>query len=125
MQKIYVPEPKFKSELAASIFELEKLRYGGFNPTTPHWLFFDLKQIMQLLESVLSVRIEGNRTTLYNAVEDVIEGQKPTSDEQVIEWRNVQKAIDFIEQNAHQTEVNRAFLSELHKIVVRDLSPSK
>ncbi|HTE57476.1 MAG TPA: Fic family protein [Verrucomicrobiae bacterium] len=124
LKPIRLPEPKFTSPLVISIWELEKLRYDGFEATTPPWLFFDLKQIMHLLESVLSVRIEGNRTTLYSAVEDVIEGQKPTSDEQVIEWRNVQKAIEFIEQNAKQRKIDRAFLSELHKIVVADLSPS-
>lgn len=125
LKPIKLPQPTWDSDLAHSIHELERLRYGGFNATTPPWLFFDLKQIMQLLESVLSVRIEGNRTTLYNAVEDVIDGQKPTSDEQTVEWRNVQKAILFIEQNVRDSKLNRAFLSELHKIVVTDLSPSK
>lgn len=125
MYKLMIPEPKFKSELVSSIVQLERLKYGGFVSTTPPWLFFDIKQIMQVVESVLSVRIEGNRTTLYNAVEDVIEGQKPTSDEQIIEWRNVQKAIEFIEQNVRKAPIDRAFLSELHKIVVSGLSPSK
>lgn len=121
LPEIIVPEPSWNSPLVESIFRLERLRYSGYSTTTPPWLFFDIKRIMQVVESVLSVRIEGNRTTLFNAVEDVLEGQKPTKDEQIIEYRNIQKAIEFIENNVSDRDIDRSFLSELHKIVVRNV----
>lgn len=122
MNKLTIPHPQFKSRLTQLVFDLEHLRDRDLKGSTPAWLFFDLKDIMHQLESLTSARIEGNRTTIMSVVENVIEGSKPTQDESLLELRNIQQAIIFIEQNIAQVEIDRAFICELHKIVVKDLT---
>lgn len=54
-------------------------------------------------------------------VESVIEGSKETEDESLKELLNINDAIRFIEENALEQKIDRAFISELHRLVVRDL----
>lgn len=122
MNELILPVPNFDSEEAQLIFDLEQLRDRAVRGSTPAWLFFDLKEIMHQLESLTSARIEGNRTTIMNVVEDVIEGSKETNDESIMELRNIQNAIRFIEYNINaDTYIDKAIICELHKIVVKDL----
>ena len=121
MEKILIPHPDFKSRLTQLIFDLEHLRDRDVKGTTPAWLFFDLKDIMHQLESLTSARIEGNRTTIMSVVENIIEGSKPTKDESLLELKNIQQAIQFIESNVGTAKIDRAFICELQKIVVKDL----
>lgn len=116
-----MPEPAFKSKLTQLIFDLEHLRDRALKGSTPAWLFFDLKDVMHQLESLTSARIEGNRTTIMNIVENVIEGDRPTKDESILELYNIQQAIKFIEEHVNNTPLNKQFICELHKIVVKDL----
>ncbi|MGH7197001.1 MAG: Fic family protein [Candidatus Saccharimonadales bacterium] len=125
MQPLTLPEPRFNSRITHLIFDLEHLRDRSLKGSTPKWLFFDLKDVVHQLESLTSARIEGNRTTIMSAVEDIIEGSKPTKEESLLELRNIQRAIKFIEDQANNTRIDRAFICELHKIAVHDLSPPR
>lgn len=122
---ITIYDPKYGSKLTSTIFELEKLRVkklGG--PVSPH-VFFQIKDIFQMLESLGSARIEGNNTTLAEYVEKVIENRskKIVADEKFIEIENIDKAIDFIERNVTRTtKFDRAIISEIHKILVDGLT---
>lgn len=119
-----IPEPAFGSELNTVIVELEKLREKQLHGTVPPYVFFQLKEIFQALESLGSARIEGNRTTVSEYAEKIIAGVKPDKDEAMREILNVDKAINFIEKNITPgTPITRAILSEIHKIVVGDLTP--
>ncbi|MCR4285413.1 MAG: Fic family protein [Candidatus Kaiserbacteria bacterium] len=121
-----IPEPAFGSELNTVIVELEKLRIKPLHGTVPPYVFFQLKDIFQALESLGSTRIEGNRTTVSEYAEKIIAGVKPDKDEAMREIMNLDKAIDFIEKNiAPGTQITRAILSEIHKIVVEGLTPPK
>lgn len=123
---INIYEPEYGSKLTGVIFELEKLRVkklGG--PVSPH-VFFQIKEIFQMLESLGSARIEGNNTTLAEYVEKVIENQteKSTKDEQIKEIENIENAITFINKNVNkETKFNRSIISEIHKILVDGLTP--
>jgi Fic family protein len=121
MDKLLMPEPAFKSKLTQLIFDLEHLRDRTLKGSTPAWLFFDLKNVMHQLESLTSARIEGNRTTIMNVVENVIEGEKPADDESILELYNIQEAIRFIEEHIADTPLDKRFVCELHKIVVSGL----
>jgi len=122
MNEIITINPKLDSELITVLFDLERLRYQDLEGTTPPWLFFDLKEIMHLLESIASARIEGNHTTLASAANDVIESDKPTNNESLKELRNIRKGIDFIEESLEKGEIiSESFIRELHKIVVNGL----
>lgn len=116
--------PSFNSELVSELFNLEKIRYTHLGGTTPPWLFFDLREIMYILESVASARIEGNRTTVVSAAMDSLSNDEKPSDENLQELRNIRKAIDFIEETFDgddSQQITPSFIREVQKIVVTDL----
>ena len=115
-------DPSFGSELNTLILELDYLRKKPLGGTTHPIIFFQLKNIFHLLESIGSARIEGNRTTLAEYIERKIEGSK-AKDERFLEIENNEKALDFIEKNIDRHRIDRAFLSEVHKIAVKVLTP--
>lgn len=124
----YIPlvliKPDWGSPLAKTIISLERLRVKKLEGPVPPYIFFQLKNIFQMLESLGSARIEGNRTTLAEFVEKVIESpDKETKDEKIREIFNIEKATEFIEKNiTHGKPIQRAHISEIHKILVKDLS---
>jgi len=119
---ITIPDPDFGSELSGIILDLEKLRTKILGGEIPPYIFFQLKNIFQILETLGSARIEGNNTTLTEYVEKIIEN-RVKKDEKQQEIENINKAINFIESNTDiGTTLNRAYISELHKIVTKDLT---
>ena len=66
--------PAFDSPLVDVLTELEHLRRLQLQGTTPAPIFFQLKDIFHMLESLGSARIEGNHTTLADYVESKLEG---------------------------------------------------
>lgn len=121
--KLYTP--KWDSNLASIIVKLEKLRVKKLGGPVPPYIFFQLKEIFHWLESLGSTRIEGNRTTLAEFVEKIIEKvPKDTAEEQIREIFNIDRAIEFIEKNIHVgSRITRAHISEIHKIIVDGLTP--
>jgi Fic family protein len=116
--KIYSPD--FDSSLTGLIVELEVLRNKTLIGSTSPAIFFQLKYIFQILESIGSARIEGNRTTLAEFIETKIE-RNNISDEKIIEIQNVEKALDFIDGSVKENSIDRLFISEIHKIIVQGL----
>lgn len=124
MDPIKTINPSFNSPLVSEIFALEKLRYSRLGGTTPPWLFFDLREIMHILESVASARIEGNRTTVVGAALDSLDQDKAPKNEDALELRNIREAISFIEKNIGEADpqaITPSFIRELHKILVKGL----
>ena len=122
---LHLIDPPFGSRLNTLILELDYLRKKPLRGTTHPIIFFQLKSIFHLLESIGSARIEGNRTTLADYVERRIEGSK-SREERFLEIENNEKALDFIEKNIKDYNIDRLFLSELHKIITKNLtSPPK
>ena len=120
------PDWDSHSNLINTIVELEKLKARVLEGTTPPFIFFQLKGIFHKLESLGSGRIEGNRTTLADYVEQVIdaeEGEFVNKNEKLQEIFNIEKAMRFIEDNiATNTPITKAHLFEVHKIVTKNLS---
>ena len=85
-------------------------------------VFFQLKYLFHMLESLGSARIEGNRTTLAAVIENRLEGLSST-DEKMLEIENMEKAMDFIDVNIKTSSLDRAFICELHHLTVKDLTP--
>lgn len=121
--KIY--DPKWNSKLSNTIIELEKLRVKRLGGLVPPYIFFQLKDIFQKLESLGSARIEGNNTTLAEFVEKVIkDSPDKIKDEKMKEINNIEKAIEFIEEKVNKkTKIDRFLISEIHKILVDGLTP--
>lgn len=123
METITIPDPSWGSDLASIILDLEKLRTKKLGGAVPPYIFFQLKNIFHILETLGSARIEGNNTTLAQYVENIIENTDK-KDESNDEIRNLDKAIEFIEDNTDEnTLFNRAFISEIHKILTKNLTP--
>ena len=121
-KNITIPDPFWGSDLANIILDLEKLRTKQLGGDVPPYIFFQLKNIFQILETLGSARIEGNNTTLSQYVEKLIDAD--TTDENDAEIKNLENAIEFIEENTDEnTYFNRAFISEIHKIITKNLTP--
>ena len=114
--------PKYDSKLIDIIINLEKLRDRKLTGSTHPQIFFQLKEIFHILESIGSARIEGNHTTIAEYIETKI-NDGPIVDEGIREILNIEKSMAFIEENIVDNPINRAFISELHKMVVEGLSP--
>ncbi len=115
-------EPSFGSTLTDLIIELDYLRKKQFLGSTHPKVFFQLKYIFHTLESIGSARIEGNNTTIAEYIETKLTETKKVPP-RIKEIQNIEKAMAFIEQNVNDYPINRAFLSEMHKMIVDGLLP--
>jgi Fic family protein len=116
-------EPSFASSLTDLVIELDYLRKKELEGTTPYLVFFQLKELFHMLESLCSARIEGNRTTLSEIIEKRLEGTS-SSDETIREIANMEEAMNFIDKNVKLLPLDRAFIGELHRLTVKDLTPA-
>ena len=69
MEPIRIPHISFTSDLASTIIELERIRttlQGQDQTDLP--LYSDLQKLFQNLSNIMSARIEGNRTTMLDAL---------------------------------------------------------
>lgn len=120
---LHLVDPGFGSKLTSTIIELDALRNKRLGGNVHPAVFFQLKDIFQLLESLGSARIEGNNTTLSEIVEQRIVGEVP-EDESSKEIDNMERAMDFVDENIKPgSNIDHAFIRELHKIVVSGLKP--
>ncbi len=119
---INLVSPSFDSGLMDALMELDHLRKLRLFGSTAPWLFFQLKEIFHLLESVGSARIEGNRTTISQYIEQKIEHQERSS-EQFAEIANVEQAMSYIEDTIEAgSDISHHFIRELHQLAVGGLS---
>jgi len=105
--------------------DLNHLREKRLSGTTNPEVFFELKGIFHALESIASARIEGNQTTIAEYME-IKSDPTIKKTERVKEIANIEKTINFIEDAIINQNINidRAFICEIHKMVVDGLTPS-
>ena len=114
--------PSFDSPLVDVLTELEHLRRLQLGGTTPAPIFFQLKHIFHMLESLGSARIEGNHTTLADYVESKLEGARQEPSDQLREMENIEAAMSYIEDNMQSNDVlTEHFIRDLHAIAVKEL----
>ncbi|MCB1114636.1 MAG: Fic family protein [Chlamydiia bacterium] len=113
--------PDFGSPLTDLIIDLDYLRRKKLEGSTHPKVFFQLKDIFHLLESLGSARIEGNNTTLAEYIDSKVSNEISKS-EKIQEILNLEEAMEFIEENVTKCPIDRAFISELHKLVVKGLT---
>lgn len=119
--ELKIVEPAFSSPLMDLIIDLDYLRRKPLKGTTHPQVFFQLKHIFHLLESIGSARIEGNNTTLAEYIETKLDGEDKTPSVQEI--YNIESAMGFVEEAVKQHAIDRAFVSEMHKRIVAGLLP--
>lgn len=119
-QKISVVKPDFDSYLTDLIIELDYLRKKTLGGSTHPHIFFQLKALFHLLESIGSARIEGNHTTIAEYIETKLEktGKKLPKIEEIAK---LESAMDFIESTVDDHPIDHTFIRELHKRIVGGL----
>ena len=112
--------PSFDSPLLNVLLDLEHLRRLTISGSTPPPVFYELKHVFHLLESLASARIEGNHTTLADYL-DASESQPDRSD-QLNEIRNIEEAMRFIDDAViHGAPLTEYTIRQLHEITVKGL----
>lgn len=123
-EKLNLLRPHFDSELINLILELEHLRKRQLSWSTHPVIFFQLKSIFHLLESIWSARIEWNRTTIAELIETKISPEISVNEE-IREIQNMEYALEYIEKNIKKIIINEHFIREMHLFVTKDLSSKK
>lgn len=121
--RIELPEIQFDSELVRVSFELERLRGQIGQGTTPVSIFVELHALFQLLTSIASARIEGNRTTINDAVRG-LQSSRPHGDgspDQFREISNIQEAMAFLDELDETIPLTLVLIRSLHESTVRGL----
>lgn len=124
-QGIHVPSFPFDSPLAAKAVALERLR-GDLPRSTAHLpVLAELANLRRLMSSIVSARIEGNHTTVVDAVEAarVRESQPrlPLGDS-VEEILHLEDAARFLDtQVTKGAPLTHALIRELHRVTTEGL----
>jgi len=114
--------PAFDSPLVDVVTELEHLRRLQLHGSTPAPVFFQLKTIFHMLESLGSARIEGNHTTLADYVESKLDGTPHAATDQLREMENIEAAMAYVEQSMTPgAALTEHFIRELHTLTVQGL----
>jgi len=121
--KLRLVTPQFGSKLTSAIIELNHLKKREIYGSTQPIVFFQVKAIFHMLESLASARIEGNHTTISDYVEARLD--KKDTGEQGLEISNIYDTLKFIDKHIDETPINTAFLRQIHNLVVKNLSPGK
>ena len=115
--------PSFDSPLMDVMIELEHLRKTNISGSTPNIIFYQIKKLFHLLESLGSARIEGNRTTISEYLELVALKTTPQINEQLVEIQNLEKALEYIDSSIHFGDyISESFIRELQLIAVNNLT---
>ncbi len=112
--------PNLQDDISDLIIDLEHLRKRELYGSTKPFIFFQLKNIFHMLESFGSARIEGNNSTLADVIETKIERKNPLTPN-LLEITNMENAMSFIDEQIASNRIDRAFVGEIHKYVVKDL----
>src|SRR5690554_900265 len=119
-KKYELPNVDFGSDLVRMAFELERLRGDFGNGSTPPAILAELHALFQIVTSVVSARIEGNRTTIYDALHglDAAGSGAARMSDSIREIENLIGAIGFIESMDPSARLTHVFVRELHRRAV-------
>lgn len=116
-QPLILVNPPFDSNLTNLILELDFLKRRVLRGSTHPAVFFQLKSIFHMLESIGSARIEGNNTTVAEYIETkIVNIKKSSPSESFKEIKNMETSMSYIDENIRKIELNRAFISDLLRI---------
>ncbi|MGC0369760.1 Fic family protein [Microbacterium sp. SLBN-111] len=118
--KYAIPRLDFESQLVATLFEIERLRSDIGTGDTPRDTYLELHHLFDFVMSVVSARIEGNHTTVYDAL-DQIETGGSTSADQISEIRNIAATARFIDQLPPDAPLTHTLVREIHRRTVDGL----
>lgn len=120
-----VPSFPFDSPLAAKAVALERLRGELPRAAEDERMLAEVGELHQLISSIISARIEGNHTTIADAIDGAQRREEhvasPQSDP-VQEILHLQDAADFLDRALGTSDLlTHSLLRELHRLVTREL----
>lgn len=118
--KYAIPRLDFGSTLVSTLFEIERLRADIGTGDTPHETFVELHRLFDFVMSVVSARIEGNHTTVYDAIGQIESGEDTVADP-LREITNIVSTARFIDDVDPFVPITHSFIRELHRRAVADL----
>ncbi|VXC10013.1 Fic family protein [Citricoccus sp. K5] len=119
---LHIPEFPFDSSLTMAVFDLERLRGDLAMTDTDPELLGQIHQVLQLVTSMTSARIEGNRTTVLDVVTEKEQSDGFQYSDSVQEIINLEKASEFIDEHVEPgVPLTQMFIRELHRIAVEGL----
>lgn len=125
MQPIVFPDVPFDHELVTDLIQVERVRVDFRTEHSLDPLTLELRGLFQHLTSMMSARIEGNRTTVAEAIQGTraarAAGQR--ADDAIQEILQLEEATDHIDQLAHEgrLRLNHQLVRDLHHLAVADL----
>lgn len=123
MTNLYrLPSLSFDSELVATLFAIERLRADIGTGDTPDDTYAELHLLFDTVMSVVSARIEGNHTTVYEALDRVEQRSTGTLDEQLREIANIVDVARYIDTLDPEQPLTHTLVRNLHARTVSDLT---
>lgn len=120
--KYDLPRLDFGSPLVATLFEIERLRADIGTGTTPPETTAELHRLFDTVMSVVSARIEGNHTTVYEAIDLLAAADSPiTIEDRIQEISNIISAARFVDDLDPAEPITHSLVRELHRQVVSGL----
>ncbi len=116
-----LPEPAFNSELVTLLFEIERLRTDIGRGTTPKQTYIELHHLFDTVMSVVSARIEGNHTTVYEALDNISTPSPLSLEDHFKEILNIAETAHFIDESDPTQSLTHNFVRELHARAVDGL----
>lgn len=116
-----LPIIDFNSNLVQLIIQLEILRNKNVSLEINPILFYQVKTVFHMIESLQSARIEGNRTTISDYISSKFQENEPS--ENIKEIENIEEAIEYVNTcySDKSFKLSSYFLKELHTIITKDL----
>lgn len=105
-------------EYLDALFDIERARGSAETSTGLDVNAFSLHRLYADLTDLASARIEGNNTTVRDALTRPLEN----ADEQLRELDNLRRATSWVINRGANTPVTHAFVRELHELVVSGLT---
>lgn len=115
-----LPQPSFGSDLTSLLFEVERLRAEVGSGLAHNEVQEELLILFQTVTSVVSARIEGNHTTIYEAVAGRSAGGNDIA-ESSREILNIEEAATFIDSLSDDVPFTHGSVHHVHRVVVAGL----
>lgn len=119
MQEIRNPSFPFDHPLTELVVGLERERDVLSHGTTDEAVRTELHGLFQLLTSILSARIEGNRTSLLDAVAATSADGVPSDGAKEI--LNILAAVRLIDESLRDQKISHLGIREVHRVVTSGL----
>lgn len=125
MQPITFPPIDFNSPLVSDLIDVERVRVDFRTEQLDDPLTLALRSLFQGLTSLISARIEGNRTTVANVIAEVrrVKGTGEQAQDAVREIIQLEDATNYIDRLAKtgSLHISHGLLRELHALSINGL----